>query len=95
MLLFVTFGPCSLRILYGLPKTMRKDLPYAAGNVVVKDHKQDLNGFFTISLRNRKFEISCCDMNRASFFKQLIIQLQALITRKSGQHSTDSELFPV
>ena len=49
----------SLRILYGLPKTMRKDL-YANGKVVVKDRKQDLNAFFTMSLRNRKFEISCC-----------------------------------
>ena len=38
----------SLRILYGLPKTMRKDLLYANGKVVVKDRKQDLNAFFTM-----------------------------------------------
>ena len=50
----------SLRILYRLPKTMRKDLLYAAGKEAVKDRKRDLYAFFTMSLRNRKFEISCC-----------------------------------
>ena len=49
----------SLHIPYGLPKTMRNNLLYAAGKVVVKDRKQDLNAFFTMSFRNRKFEISC------------------------------------
>ena len=39
---------------------MCNDLLYAAGKVVVKDRKQYLNAFFTMSLRNRKFEISCC-----------------------------------
>ena len=51
----------SLRILYGLPKTMRKDLLSATGKVVVKDRKQDLNAFFTVYLGGRKFEISCCE----------------------------------
>ena len=40
---------------------MRKDLLYAAGKEAVKDRKRDLYAFFTMSLRNRKFEISCCD----------------------------------
>ena len=40
---------------------MRKDLLSATGKVVVKDRKQDLNAFFTVYLRSRKFEISCCD----------------------------------
>jgi len=39
---------------------MRKDLFYAAGKVVVKDGKQDLYVLDAMSLRNRKFEISCC-----------------------------------
>ena len=40
---------------------MRKDLLYAAGKEVVKDRTQDrLNAFFTMSLRNCKFEILCC-----------------------------------
>ena len=39
---------------------MGKDLLYANGKVVVKDRKQDLNAFSTMSLRNRKFESSCC-----------------------------------
>ena len=51
------------RILYGLPTTMRKDLLSATGKVVVKDRKQDLNAFFTVYLRSRKFEISCCDIH--------------------------------
>ena len=38
----------SLRILYGLPKTMRKDLLHAAGKEVVKDRKQVLNAFFML-----------------------------------------------
>ena len=37
---------------------MRKDL-YAAGKEPVKDRKRDPYAFFTMSLRNRKFEISC------------------------------------
>ena len=50
----------SLRILYGLPKTMRKDLLYLAGKEVVRDCKQDLNAFFAMSLRtvNLRFERS-------------------------------------
>ena len=32
---------------------MHNDLLYATGKVVVKDRKQDLNVFFTMSLRNR------------------------------------------
>ena len=49
-------------MLYGLPKTMCKDLLYAAGEEeAVKDRKRDLYAFFTMSLHNRKFEISCCD----------------------------------
>ena len=37
---------------------MHNNLLYAAGKVVVKDCKQDLNASFTMSLRNRKFDIS-------------------------------------
>ena len=54
----------SLRILYGLPKTMRKGLLYTAGKEPVKDHKQDPYAFFTMSLCNHKFEISCCVKNK-------------------------------
>ena len=50
----------SLRILYRLPKTIRKDLLYTAGKEAEKDCKRDLNAFFTMSLRNCKFEILCC-----------------------------------
>ena len=39
---------------------MRKDLLYATGKVIVKERKQNFNHFFTMSLRNRRFEISCC-----------------------------------
>ena len=44
---------------YGLPKTMCKDLLYAAGKEPVKDRKRDPYAFFMMSSRNRKFEISC------------------------------------
>ena len=40
---------------------MCTDLLSATGKAVVKDRKQDLNAFFTVYLRSRKFEISCCD----------------------------------
>ena len=38
----------ALRILYGPPKTMRKDLLHAAGKEVVKDRKQVLDAFFML-----------------------------------------------
>ena len=46
---------------------MRKDLLYATWKVVVENHKQDLNAFFTMSSRNRKFEISCCESSKKRF----------------------------
>ena len=39
---------------------MQQDLLYAAGKEPVKDRKRDPYAFFTMSLRNHKFEISCC-----------------------------------
>ena len=52
---------------------MRKDLVYANGKVVVKDRKQDLNAFFTMSLRDRGLILSLT-------FKSLVIHaiLQSL-----------------
>ena len=52
---------------------MRKDLLYANGKVVVKDRKQDLNGFFTMCLRGRGLILSLT-------FKSLVIHaiLQSL-----------------
>ena len=59
---------------------MRKDLLYAAGKEAVKDRKRDLYAFFTMSLRKRKFEISCCDRGRGW---NCWPQAQAARTRKS------------
>ena len=39
---------------------MRKDVLYESVKRFVKTRKEDLNAFFTTSLRMRKFEISCC-----------------------------------
>ena len=51
----------SLRILYGLPKRMRKDLLYAAGKEAIKDRKWDLYAFFTMSLTvNLRFHAVNC-----------------------------------
>ena len=52
---------------------MRKDLLYGNGKVVVKDRKQDLNAFFTMSLRDRGLVLSLT-------FKSLVIHaiLQSL-----------------
>ena len=43
---------------------MRKDVLYECLKKLVKIRKEDLNGFFTASLRNRKFKISCWDRAR-------------------------------
>ena len=51
----------SLRNLYVLPFTLRKDVLYECLKKLVKIRKEDLNAFFTASLRNRKFKISCCE----------------------------------
>ena len=39
---------------------MRKGVLYESVKRFVKTRKEDLNAFFTTSLRMRKFEISCC-----------------------------------
>ena len=39
---------------------MRKDVLYESVKKFVKKRKVDLSAFFTGSLRNRKFKISCC-----------------------------------
>ena len=41
---------------------MREDVLYESVKRFVKMRKEDLNAFFTASLRNRKFKISCCDI---------------------------------
>ena len=41
---------------------MRKGVLYESVKRFVKTRKEDLNAFFTTSLRMRKFEISCCDV---------------------------------
>ena len=51
----------SLRNLYVLPFTLCKDVLYECLKKLVKIRKEDLNAFFTASLRNRKFKISCCE----------------------------------
>ena len=50
----------SLRNLYFLPFTLRKDVLYECLKKLVKIRQEDLNAFFTASLRNHKFKISCC-----------------------------------
>ena len=40
---------------------MRKDILYERVKKFVKTRKEDLNVYFTASLRIRKFIISCCD----------------------------------
>ena len=39
---------------------MRKDVLYESVKRLVKMRKEDLDAFFTASLRNRKFKIPCC-----------------------------------
>ena len=41
---------------------MRKDVLYESVKKFVKTRKVNLSAFFTGSLRNRKFKISCCVM---------------------------------
>ena len=50
----------SLRDLYVLSFSMRKDILYESVKKFVKTRKEDLNAYFTASLRIRKFIISCC-----------------------------------
>ena len=40
---------------------MRKDILYEGVKKFVKTRKEDLNAYFTASLRIRKFIILCCD----------------------------------
>ena len=42
---------------------MRKGVLYESVKRFVKTRKEDLDAFFTTSLRMRKFEISCCAMH--------------------------------
>ena len=51
----------SLRELYVLSFSMRKDILYESVKKFVKTRKEDLNAYFTASLRIRKFIILCCD----------------------------------
>ena len=44
---------------------MRKDVLYESVKKFVKTRKEDLNAYFTVSLRIRKFKISCCGRQRA------------------------------
>ena len=48
----------SLRDLYALPFSRRKDNLYESVKKFVKTRKEDLNAYFTASLRIRKFIIS-------------------------------------
>ena len=41
---------------------MRNDILYESVKKFVKTRKEDLNAYFTASLRIRKFIISCCDI---------------------------------
>ena len=50
----------SLRGLYLLSFSMRKDILYDSVKKFVKTRKEDLNAFFTAFLRIRKFIISYC-----------------------------------
>ena len=69
--LYEFLSPCvkvaisvSLRFLYALPCSLRKDHLYAIRKEVVKNRKCGLYAFFTVSFRNRKFKISCCGSYR-------------------------------
>ena len=52
----------SLRDLHLLPFSMRKDILYESVKKFVKTRKEDLNAYFTASLRALKFIISCCGL---------------------------------
>ena len=51
----------SLRDLYALSFSVRKDILYESVKKFVKTRKEDLNAYFTACLRIRKFIISCCE----------------------------------
>ena len=61
----------SLRDLYVLPFSMRKDILYESVKKFVKTRKEDLNAYFTASLRIRKFITSCCENVCDWLWKQL------------------------
>ena len=52
----------SLRDLHLLSFLMRKDILYESVKKFVKTRKEDLNAYFTASLRALKFIISCCGL---------------------------------
>ena len=52
----------SLRDLHLLSFSMRKDILYESVKKFVKTRKEDLNAYFTASLRALKFIISCCGL---------------------------------
>ena len=52
----------SLRDLHLLSFSMRKDILYEIVKKFVKTRKEDLNAYFTASLRALKFIISCCGL---------------------------------
>ena len=51
----------SLRDLYALSFSVRKDILYESVKKFVTTRKEDLNAYFTACLRIRKFIISCCE----------------------------------
>ena len=59
---------------------MRKDVLYESVKRLVKTRKEDLNAFFTTSLRMRKFEISCCEC--VSVYVSLGLLILAVAERK-------------
>ena len=61
----------SLRDLYVLPFSMRKDILCESVKKFVKTRKEDLNAYFTASLRIRKFITSCCENVCDWLWKQL------------------------
>ena len=61
-----------LRNLYALSFSVRKDVLYKSVKRFVKMRKEDLNAFFTASLRNRKFKISCCEEEAGNLHISLI-----------------------